>query len=107
MDQQKSFEEASKYTGASIERCNQLAAFMKKRLAIEEDYAKSLSKHFPIGIIMLLGKLCKSVSLTPMQKKQAQHGKGSGWFWSRTRNESESTSYDVVETYAFEMHSLI
>jgi hypothetical protein len=43
MEQQGAFEGATQYTADSIERCQQLAQFIKKRLAIEEEYAKSLS----------------------------------------------------------------
>ena len=43
MEQQGAFEGAGKYTADSIGRCRELAQFIKKRLAIEEEYAKSLS----------------------------------------------------------------
>ena len=35
---------AFKYTEESIQKCRQLADFLKKRQEIEEEYAKSLSK---------------------------------------------------------------
>ena len=35
---------AFKYTEESIEKCRQLAEFLKKRQEIEDEYAKSLSK---------------------------------------------------------------
>lgn len=43
MEQQCAFEGAAQYTADSIERCQQLTQFIKKRLAIEEEYARSLS----------------------------------------------------------------
>jgi hypothetical protein len=43
MEQQGAFDGATQYTADSISRCQQLAQFIKKRLAIEEEYAKSLS----------------------------------------------------------------
>lgn len=36
---------AFKYTEESVEKCKQLADFLKKRQEIEDEYAKSLSKH--------------------------------------------------------------
>lgn len=35
---------AFKYTEESVEKCKQLADFLKKRQEIEDEYAKSLSK---------------------------------------------------------------
>lgn len=35
---------AFKYTEESIEKCRQLAEFLRKRQEIEDEYAKSLSK---------------------------------------------------------------
>lgn len=42
MEAPASFERAARYTLDSIEHCQQLANFIKKRLAIEEEYAKAL-----------------------------------------------------------------
>lgn len=36
---------AFKYTEESVEKCKQLADFLKKRQEIEDEYAKSLSKN--------------------------------------------------------------
>ena len=38
------FDAASKYSADSIEKCRQLTAFLKKRQALEEEYARGLSK---------------------------------------------------------------
>jgi hypothetical protein len=46
MEQQGAFEGAGKYTADSIGRCRELAQFIKKRLTIEEEYAKSLSMNY-------------------------------------------------------------
>lgn len=48
MEQRGAFEGAAQYTAESIERCQQLAQFIKKRLAIEEEYAKSLRTRPPL-----------------------------------------------------------
>lgn len=45
MDQQLAFEGATGYTAESIQRCLQLSQFIKKRIAIEEEYARALSIH--------------------------------------------------------------
>lgn len=39
---------AFKYTEESVEKCKQLADFLKKRQEIEDEYAKSLSKQLAI-----------------------------------------------------------
>lgn len=44
MEQQNAFEGAAEYTAESIQRCLQLSQFIKRRLAIEEEYARALSK---------------------------------------------------------------
>lgn len=78
------FESACKHNQEGIERVQQLTNFIKKRQAIEEDYAKALSK--ANDILYLLGKLCKGVSLAPMKKS---------WFG---RASSQSRSMDALES---------
>ena len=44
---------AFKYSEESVEKCKQLADFLKKRQEIEDEYAKSLSKNQRNGIILI------------------------------------------------------
>lgn len=50
MEQQQAFQSVATYTQDSIQRCQHLAEFIKKRQAIEEDYARALRKPFILSI---------------------------------------------------------
>lgn len=68
------------YTTASIDKCRVLADFIKARQAIEAEYAASLRTapaRRQLSPCMSLGKLCKTVSLQPLEKKAGQGGR---WF---------------------------
>ncbi len=107
MEQQYAFNGACKYVADSVDRCRQMAQFIKKRQAIEDEYAKSLRKPpgrlglaHPAHDLMLLasraGKLCKSISLAPFQEEK------SSWFFSRAKkaDPSEGGAHeDVSKTY--------
>lgn len=55
--QLKIFEDASNYTNKSVQCCKEMESFIRRRLAIEEDYAKALRK------------LCKNVSQRHLQEQ--------------------------------------
>lgn len=85
---------AFKYTEESVEKCKQLAEFLKKRQEIEDEYAKSLRKHIKtekgiskFNFLYKLGKLCKSVSLKPLKKQ--------GWFSRKTSNKNDESVEEV------------
>lgn len=98
MDQHSVFSGAAKYTADSIQRCQHLAEFIKKRQAIEEEYARALRK------------LCKSVSLTPFQRpppltmdgEGARRGWSNWWPWRRAKGQrvqSGMVSEDPTKMY--------
>lgn len=90
--QDTAFEGATKYTAESLGKCHQLADFIRKRQEIEEQYAKALrmtGESDRLGSVRRtdrhllsarIGKLCKSVSLTPLQPPPSS---GRRWFWRR------------------------
>lgn len=86
MEQYQVFEAAAKYTEDSIESCCKLVEFIQKRQQIENEYSRSLRNNFstllfklPEANLFCIGKLCKSISLTPFnQHLQPKRG----WFSS-------------------------
>jgi hypothetical protein len=64
------FDGANKYCEESIEKLQQLSAYIKERRRIEEDYAQSLRTAKVKNFIYRfdIGKLCKNVSLKPFRK---------------------------------------
>ncbi len=82
---------AFKYTEESVEKCRQLADFLKKRQEIEDEYAKSLSKKIINNVLVsnlgFVGKLCKSVSLKPLKKQ--------GWFSRKTSSKTDEGEEEV------------
>ena len=82
---------AFKYTEESVEKCKQLADFLKKRQEIEDEYAKSLSKKTNkldnFNNFNKIGKLCKSVSLKPLKKQN--------WFFRKTSNKSDDGEEEI------------
>lgn len=51
---------AFKYTEQSVEKCKQLAEFLKKRQEIEDEYSKALSKTVQL-IFLLIDRLFREV----------------------------------------------
>lgn len=47
------FEGAMKYVNSSIQQCSQLSDFLRKRHAIEEEYAKSMSIIHILKLLLL------------------------------------------------------
>lgn len=77
MEQYQVFEAAAKYTQDSIESCQQLVQFLRRRQQIEEEYAKSLRKHsleeFALFIFILRGRQVVQVRLPdPLQSAFAK-----------------------------------
>jgi hypothetical protein len=100
--QQKTFAAAASYTQESIGRCKHLAEFIKKRQQIEDEYAKALRR------------LCKSVSLTPMQQQQQilqeQQSRGKRrWWWpfggSSGAASGDNQTYSQLAEYQYPLES--
>ena len=87
----KSLNLAFKYTEDSVEKCRQLADFLRKRQEIEDEYAKSLSKNAllegSLFSLICVGKLCKSVSLKPLKKQS--------WFSRKSAGKSDEAEEEV------------
>lgn len=108
MEQEQAFISVSSYTGGSIRRCHHLAEFIKKRQLIEEEYARSLRMTRYLHNLTFIGKLCKSVSLTPLQQQQNSKKNFSLFFWRKVQDSDKSVdpTLDSAQTYFHHLKSL-